>query len=270
MFGFDVHPLHLSARRIEEADGAAADRQVALARDEEGAAAVFEMFRLEVRPEPLRGRIERGQSGIQRRHQPSRIGRVKWFGGDGQTQIVHSNRMPENPLSYSQGMREVPTPAWITSQQLSGPTYLVNQYSAKGALALPGLLFVAAAVAVLVTGRPDMFVGILVIGAVVTAATAYSVSHFRFLASETWLAAEYVMVNRIVRLDDLVKASVTSGSYTHLTLRDGHGGSIKIQVSATLPHVRLQVVRAIMQGLQRGLHLDERTARTLGLKIQRL
>jgi hypothetical protein len=167
-------------------------------------------------------------------------------------------------------MREVPTPAWITSRHVSGPTYLVNQYSPKGALALPGLLFVALAVAVLVSGRPDLFVGTLLIGAVVTAATAFSVSRFRFLASETWLAAEYVMVNRLVRLDDLVKASVTSGSYTHLTLRDGQGGSISIQVTATLPHVRPQVVRGIMQGLQRGLRLDERTARTLGLRIQKL
>jgi hypothetical protein len=167
-------------------------------------------------------------------------------------------------------MREVPTPAWITSRQLTGPTYLVNQYSAWGALVIPGLLFVILAVLTLVTGRPDMFVGILVVGAVVTAATAFSVSRFRFLASETWLAAEYVMVNRLVRLDDLVKASVTSGSYTHLTLRDGRGGSVKIQVSATLPHVRPQVVRGILQGLQRGLRLDENTARTLGLRIQKL
>jgi hypothetical protein len=167
-------------------------------------------------------------------------------------------------------MREVPTPAWITSRQLNGPTYLVNQYSARGALAIPGLLFVVLAVLVLITGRPDMFVAIVVIGAVVTAATAFSISRYRFLASETWLGAEYVMVNRLVRLDDLVKASVTSGSYTHLTLRDGHGGSVKIQVSATLPHVRPQVVRAVMQALQRGLRIDEPTASALGLRIQKV
>src|ERR1700694_763106 len=167
-------------------------------------------------------------------------------------------------------MREVPTPAWITSRHVSGPTYLVNQYSPKGALALPGLLFVALAVAVLVSGRPDLFVGTLLIGAVVTAATAFSVSRFRFLASETWLAAEYVMVNRLVRLDDLVKASVTSGSYTHLTLRDGQGGSIKIQVSATLPHGRPQAIMGVMHVLQRGLRIDERVMSTLGLKIQKL
>jgi hypothetical protein len=135
---------------------------------------------------------------------------------------------------------------------------------------MPGLLFVVLAVLVLVTGRPDMFIAIVVIGAVVTAATAFSISRYRFLASETWLGAEYVMVNRLVRLDDLVKASVTSGSYTHLTLRDGHGGSVKIQVSATLPHVRPQVVRAVMQGLQRGLRLDQRTASALGLRIQKI
>ena len=167
-------------------------------------------------------------------------------------------------------MREVPTPAWITSRGLSGPTYLINQYSGRGALAVPGLLFVAAAVLGLVSGRPDTFVGILVIGAVVTAATWFSISRFRFMASETWLAAEYVLINRLVSLDDLVKASVTSGSYTHLTLRDGHGGSIQIRTSATLPQVRLQVVRGIVHGLQRGLRLDERTARALGLKIQKL
>ena len=167
-------------------------------------------------------------------------------------------------------MREVPTPAWITSRQLSGPTYVVTQFSPRGALAVPGLLFVALAVLVLVSGRVDMFVAILAIGAVVTAATAVSISRFRFLASETWLAAEYVMVNRLVRLDDLVKASVTSGSYTHLTLRDGQGGSIKIQVSATLPHIRTQVVRGILQGLQTGLRIDEQTASTVGLRIKKL
>jgi hypothetical protein len=172
--------------------------------------------------------------------------------------------------SYSQQMREVPTPAWITGRHLSGPTYLVTQFSPRGALVIPGLLFVILAVLTLVTGRPDMFLGILVVGAVVTAGTAFSISRFRFLASETWLAAEYVMINRLVRLDDLVKASVTSGSYTHLTLRDGHGGSVKIQVSATLPHVRPQVVRGIIQGLQRGLRLDDNTASTLGFKIQKL
>lgn len=167
-------------------------------------------------------------------------------------------------------MREVPTPAWITNKQLSGPTYLVTQFSARVALALPGLLFVAAAVLGLVSGRPDMFVGILLVGMAVTAATAFSISRFRLLASETWLAAEYVMINRLVRLDDLVKASVSSGSYTYLTLRDGKGGSIKVQVSGTLPSIRPQVVRGIMQGLQRGLRVDERTLKTLGLKIQTL
>ena len=90
------------------------------------------------------------------------------------------------------------------------------------------------------------------------------------MASETRLAAEYVLINRLVRLDDLVKASVTSGSYSHLTLRDGHGGSIQIQTSATLPHVRPQVVRGIVQGLQRGMKLDGGVARELGLRIQKL
>jgi uncharacterized MnhB-related membrane protein len=168
-------------------------------------------------------------------------------------------------------MREVPTPAWITSRGLSGPTYLINKYSGRDALVLPGMLFVAAAVLFLVTGRPDMFLGTIAVGAVVTAVTWFSVSRFRFMASETWLAAEYVLINRLVRLDDLVKASVTNGSYTHLTLRDGHGGSIQIQTSATLPHVRPhQVIKGIVQGLQRGMKLDGGVARELGLKIQKL
>ena len=167
-------------------------------------------------------------------------------------------------------MREVPTPAWIASRHLGGPTYLINQYSARGALVIPGLLFVALAVLTLVTRRPDISLVVLVVGAAVTAVTAFSIPRFRFLASESWLAAEYVIVNRLVRLDDLVKASVTSGSYTHLTLRDGQGGSIKIQVSATLPHVRPQVIRGVMHGLQRGLRIDERVMSTLGLKIQKL
>ena len=167
-------------------------------------------------------------------------------------------------------MREVHTPAWITSRGVSGPTYLINQYSGRGALFIPGLLFVVLAILFLVTGRPDLFLGTIAVGAVVTAATWFSVSRFRFMASETWLAAEYVLINRLVRLDDLVKASVTSGSYTHLTLRDGHGGSIQIQTSATLPHVRPQVIRGIVQGLQRGMKLNGGVARELGLRIQKL
>lgn len=86
-------------------------------------------------------------------------------------------------------MHEVPTPDWVASRQVSGPTYLITKYSAKGALVIPGLLFVAAAVLGLVSGRPDMFIPILFIGAVVTAGTAFCISRFRFLAAETWLAA---------------------------------------------------------------------------------
>jgi hypothetical protein len=166
-------------------------------------------------------------------------------------------------------MQEVPTPAWIANRQLSGPTYLVTRFPAKGALLLPGLLFVVLAVLELVSGRLDLFIGTLVIGAVVTTVTAFCASRFRFLAAESWLAAEYVLIKRLVRLDDLVTASVAPGSYTYLTLRDGQGGSIKIQVSATLPHIRTQVVRGIMQGLQRGMRINDLTANTLGLKIWR-
>ena len=81
---------------------------------------------------------------------------------------------------------------------------------------------------------------------------------------------DIIAVPETLGFDDLVKASVTSGSYTHLTLRDSSGGSIQIQVSATLPHVRHLVIRGILQGLQRGLRLDERTATTLGLRIQKV
>lgn len=164
-------------------------------------------------------------------------------------------------------MHEVPTPNWIARKQLSGPTYLVRHYSPEGALALPGLLFVALGVLFLVSGRTDLFVGILVIGAAVTAVTALCLVRFRFLASENWLAAEYILINRLVHLDDLVKASVSSGSYTYLTLRDRQGGSIKIQVSATLPRVRPQVVRGIIKGMERGMRVDDRTLRTLQLKV---
>ena len=164
-------------------------------------------------------------------------------------------------------MSEVPTPEWVASRQLSGPTYLVAQIPAKNALVLPGLLFVAAALVGLVSGRPDTSIGILVIGVVVTAVTAFCFSRFRFLAAETWLAAEYVMMHRLVRLDDIVKATVTSGSWTYLQLRDSHGGQISIQVATTLPRIRAQVVKAIMKGLERGMRINDRTARTLGLKI---
>jgi len=164
-------------------------------------------------------------------------------------------------------MHEVPTPDWIAKKQLSGPTYLVTHYSPKGALALPGLLFVALGILFLVTGRPDMFFGILVIGAMVTAVVVLCLARFRFLASETWLAAEYILINRLVRLDELVKASVSSGSWTYLTLRDAHGGSIMVQVSTTLPRVRPQVVKWIIHAMERGMKLNDRTLRTLGLKV---
>ncbi|HEV2036440.1 MAG TPA: hypothetical protein VGU71_20005 [Candidatus Dormibacteraeota bacterium] len=89
------------------------------------------------------------------------------------------------------------------------------------------------------------------------------------MVGETWIAAEYVLINRLVRLDDLVKASVGTGSYSYLTLRDAKGGSIMIQISTTLPRVRTQVVRGIVQALQRGMRIDGRTASTLGLRIWR-
>src|SRR5713226_10111191 len=166
-------------------------------------------------------------------------------------------------------MLEVPTPAWIPSRQLTGPTFLVARIPARDAFLLTGLLFVAAAVLGLVSGRPDMFVGILVVGALVTAAIAFGFSRFRFLASDTWLAAEYVGLKRVVRLDDLVKATVSIGSWTYLRLSDSHGGYISIQVATTLPRIRPQVVRGIVQGLERGMRIDDRTAKTLGLKIWR-
>lgn len=166
-------------------------------------------------------------------------------------------------------MLEVPTPDWITGRQLSGPTYVAMRIPAKDALVLPGLLFVAAAVLGLVSGRMDMFIGILVIGAVVTGAIAFSWSRFRFLAAENWLAAEYVIGKRLVLLNDLVKATVTIGSWTYLQLRDSHGGHISIQVDTTLRRIRPQVVKAITQALQRGMKVDERTLSTLDLKVWR-
>ena len=92
VIGLDVHPLHLRSRQIEEADGATANRPMTVTRHEKGAAAIFEMFRLEVWPEALLGRIELGQGGVQRRDQSSRVVRVERFSGDGQAQIVQPLR----------------------------------------------------------------------------------------------------------------------------------------------------------------------------------
>src|SRR5258708_38595249 len=98
-------------------------------------------------------------------------------------------------------MGEVPTPAWITSRGVSGPTYLINRYSGRGALVIPGLLFVVLALLFLVTGRLDLFLGTIAVGAGLSAATWFSVSRFRFMASETWFADAYVLIDLMVRLD---------------------------------------------------------------------
>lgn len=166
-------------------------------------------------------------------------------------------------------MHEPPTPAWIVRKQLTGPTYLVARCSPNGALVIPGLLFVALGVLFLVSGRAGLLIGILVIGAVVTAVTALCLARFRFLASENCLAAEYILINRLVRLDDLVKASVGIGSYAYLTLRDSQGGSIMVHVCTILPRIRRQVVKGIIEGTQRGMRVNEHTLSTLDLKVWR-
>jgi hypothetical protein len=88
LIGIDVHPLRLRRRRVEEADGATADGSVTLARQKKRAAAGFEVFRLEVRPEALFGRIELSQGSVQRGDQSSRVEGVERFGGNGQAQCI--------------------------------------------------------------------------------------------------------------------------------------------------------------------------------------
>jgi len=89
LIGFDIHPFRLGGRGVEKADGATPDRSAIIARDEKGAAAAFEMLRLEVRPEALLRWIELGQAGVQRRDQSSGVLGVERFRGDGQGEIVH-------------------------------------------------------------------------------------------------------------------------------------------------------------------------------------
>src|SRR6202165_367116 len=80
LIGFDVHPLRLGGRRVEDADGPTPDRPVTVARDEKGAMAPFEMFSFEVWPEALLGRIKLGQVGVKRRDQSAGVVGVERFG----------------------------------------------------------------------------------------------------------------------------------------------------------------------------------------------
>ena len=159
----------------------------------------------------------------------------------------------------------MPTPAWVLERQLIGPTYLVTTFPPRRAALLAIVPAMALAGVAGFSDRPDMAVGILVIGALVAAFVAYCAARFRFLAAETWLAAEYAIGKNLVRLDDVVKATVTSGSYTYLTLRDSTGGHVAIQVGSTLPRIRSQVIRGVLQSQQRGMRLDARVARALGI-----
>jgi hypothetical protein len=88
VIGIDVHPLRLRGHRVDQANGAAADRPITVARHEKGAAAVLEMFRLEVWPEALLGRIELAQRRVQRCDQSSRVLGIERLGGDGQAHGV--------------------------------------------------------------------------------------------------------------------------------------------------------------------------------------
>ena len=104
-------------------------------------------------------------------------------------------------------------------------------------------------------GIPVVFIG------------AWAVSKYRFLAGSSWLAVEYVIGKRLVRLDCLDKVSVTIGSWTYLKLRDTKGGHVDIPVSYALPKIRKLVLDAVMSAAARGaLRVDERTAQTLRLR----
>lgn len=68
--GFDVHPLHLSRRRVEHSERTATDRATALAGHEEGAPPAGKLLRLQVGSEALLGDVELGQSGVKGADQP--------------------------------------------------------------------------------------------------------------------------------------------------------------------------------------------------------
>ena len=167
-------------------------------------------------------------------------------------------------------MYEVPTPAWIASQGLGGPTHVVTTVPPFQASAFAGVPMLLLALLGALTRSYYFAIVMTILAVPVTIAVAYVTSKFRFLAGEDWLAAEYLMHKRLVRLDDIVKASVSSGSYTYLTLRDSRGGNVSIQVTATLPKVRPQIIRGITEGLQRGLKVNQSTLDTLGIRIQRV
>ena len=115
MTGLDVHPLHLGGRPVEKADGATADRPVAVARHEKGAAATFEMLWLEVRTEALLGRIQLGEAGVQPCDQSARVVGVEEFGLNGQAHVANLLRLKplrKSPLypeiePYDHGMLDV-------------------------------------------------------------------------------------------------------------------------------------------------------------------
>jgi len=79
---FDVHALYFGRQAVGQSDGPAADGPAILARHQERPAALFEMLRLQIRPEALLRRVQLGQAGVQRRDQTLRIRRLECLSAD--------------------------------------------------------------------------------------------------------------------------------------------------------------------------------------------
>ena len=163
-------------------------------------------------------------------------------------------------------IHELPTPTWILDRQLSGPTTLVTEIPAWQAQVLLGVFVVAFAALFAMDGIGASLI-VAGVGIPVVFIGAWAISKYRLLAGSNWLAVEYVIGKRLVRLDCLDKVSVTIGSWTYLKLRDTEGGRVDIPVSYALPKIRTLVVDAVMGAAARGaLRVDERTAQTLRLQ----
>ncbi len=84
----DIHALDLRGGRLEHANGAATDGCGAVPGDEKLPPAGLELFRLEIRAEPLFRPVELSQTGIQLSDQALGVGRVQRLRVDGEGQTT--------------------------------------------------------------------------------------------------------------------------------------------------------------------------------------
>src|SRR2546425_8133351 len=75
--GLDVHAFNFGGSCVKQPNGAASNGAAFVARYQECPAAVFEMLRLEVRPEALLRRGELGPGRVPRRAQTLRVLRLR-------------------------------------------------------------------------------------------------------------------------------------------------------------------------------------------------